>query len=214
MEEQKVQYRIYREEDFPAVVRLIEEVWEYEAVGTPQLARSLAELDLLRYLRVRSFGQVVEREGELAGFLLGGRTDTAPDPRYDFRLRQARRGLRRSLRGLALTALDGLLDQVYRKLQARGGRTYDAQLLYFALREDCRGLGIGGTLYRSFCTAMADQGAKTFYLLTDTASSYGFYEHFGMVRRAVCTVPLSIWQEGGTEFYLYDGNCGQMTVGE
>ena len=211
--EEQVTYRAYEERDFAAVVRLIEDVWDYEAVGSAQLARHLAELDLMDVLRTRSFSQVALLDGAPVGFIFGERTGTPCDPRYDFRTRQARRGLRRQPLGLFLSALDRQLDRINRKLLKRSGNTYDAQLSYFALREDCRGRGVGAALYEAFRQAMARQGAETFCVYTDTASSYGFYEHMGMVRRAVYSFKLPLWQEGGTDFYLYDGVCGEQEPG-
>ena len=211
--DKQVTYRPYEEADFPVVVRLIEDVWDYEAVGSASLARHLAEQDLLKCLRTRSFSQVAVSDGQVVGYILGMRTATPPDPSYDFRLRLAQRGLRRSPKGLILRSLDKKLEKINARLLRQSGRQYGAQLSYFALREEYRGRGIGAELYRAFRAAMAEQGAGDFYVFTDTASSYGFYEHMGMKRKVTYTFRLPVWQAGGTEFYLYEAAC-EEAVGE
>ena len=201
-------YREYQESDFPALVQLVEEIWGYEEQLPKETARLLGQLDLLKCLRRCSFSRVAVVNCKPVGFLFGA-ADGPVDHRYDSRIALAERALRRAPLGPLLALLSRKLHRINRELLRRSGGSYGAELSFFALRLECRGYGVGRRLYSSFLEELRRREIRDFCVFTDDRSNYGFYEHFGLKRRAVRKFGLPFLKDHRVEFYLYEGSTEQ-----
>lgn len=67
-------------------------------------------------------------------------------------------------------------------LSDRAAAGYPAEVVLFILAPQARGLGIGRRLFDTGLDLMRRAGAGRYFLYTDTASDYGFYEHRGLRR--------------------------------
>lgn len=61
------------------------------------------------------------------------------------------------------------------------------ELILFINHPSVRGTGVGGALLTRFEDYLRAQGAKSYFLFTDTDCTYDFYERHGFTRVAMCT---------------------------
>ena len=61
---------------------------------------------------------------------------------------------------------------------------FDAEAALFIVSKEFRGYGVGSFLFGSLERFFCEKGVRHYYLHTDTACNYAFYEHKGLKRRA------------------------------
>jgi ribosomal protein S18 acetylase RimI-like enzyme len=82
----------------------------------------------------------------------------------------------------------------------------DAEILLFIMAPQARGHHVGSLLFDEFLTHLLDSGADSYYLYTDSACNYGYYDHRGM--RRVATHLGAPALEGGTyDKFIYAGSA-------
>ena len=198
----EISFRPYNPSDFDAVQDIIRKTWGYDDLVRPDLAELYARIDLLQALLTVSFSSLAIRDGQVIGFIFGNLRREPEHPETAHQLEKARRALRKC--GLIYSALYPLQDALNTRLLRKAGRDYPAELSFFALTEDARGLGIGRTLFQSFTAFLREASVPCFYLKTDSRCNYGFYDHLGLTRRVRKRMGLPGVKALQFEFYLYD----------
>lgn len=90
---------------------------------------------------------------------------------------------------------------------ATGSPYAEAELNLFMLFPDWRRHGLGRQMIGEACRRLADAGATRFFLTSDSASDYAFYDHLGMKR-----VVESHDQDSGDGFttFVYGGEVADL----
>ena len=202
---QEVILRALQKSDLGAIEDIIRRAWHYDDLAGPDTARQLAAVFLRSCLKNQTFVRVAAVDGVPVGVIMG-RSDRS----YRWRLREATGQAAAILRllasreGRAVSRIFRSVDSIDRQLLAPRRAMFQGELSFFAVREDCRGLGVGQKLFDALRIYMRREDVQRFYLFTDTSCNYGFYEHQGMRR---CAQQDHIFDMGGRReemhFFLY-----------
>lgn len=182
--ESKVIYRKLKKGDFKELEEIIKETWEYEKFADKKTAGKLARAYLFSCLANQTYSLAAEKDGEAVGIILGKKEDHYRCP-VSYKIRQfiSVCSLAVTDRGRHLMKFYGDIDTIYEKLYSRCNKRYGGEVALFAVKKECRGLGIGKQLFERMEAYMRTEKINDIYLYTDTSCNYGFYEHQGMLRK-------------------------------
>ncbi len=203
----KIHYRNFQKSDEAIIAKIINDTWQFSHYSNPETGMLAAKIYLLGSLAEATFQQVCELDGEPVGIILcrsnRKRKDklvnwvkyTLPMIATGFRYMGARDNR-------LLSEMDGNVSKTTHGLLQKSGLDFDGELVFFAVNEKTRGLGIGKELYQRGVTYLKEAGVNRFYLFTDTRCNYGFYDHMGMTQVGEDQLVLKEGEEP-TIFYLY-----------
>lgn len=179
-----VRYRPFGHGDFQDVARLIGETWWRDAdfASMRQLA---GEKDLATCLRRTTWAEVaVGEEGQLAGFMLVRAGDAGPE--HDARCKRQAEESSAKLHAVAPETADlhdaymAGEDTIHEKLLAQSGCDERFEVVTFIVAPGFQGRGAGRALLEHAEAEIASKGADEYFLYTDDACNWGFYEHMGL----------------------------------
>lgn len=203
-----VTFREYRKSDAPCLENVVRKTWKYDMYFTERTSRLTAGAYLASCLSEQTFNRVALINDKPVGIIM------AKSPSKQ-KLLFAH--FWNALKNIALLAInkDGRkslnmykhINSVDSKLLKEGLKKYDGELVFFVLDEDCRGRGIGKSLFHFAIDYFRNENLKNFYLYTDTTCNYGFYEHNGLTRKGEKNfkIPEKYNKSGTMSFYLYEG---------
>lgn len=207
MKDKDVLYRPGRAVDEEALLSLILSAWHYRKWVPPRAVRAMGQYYLYKILSRSDVVQVAVRQGQVVGVAAERMVRNGAAA---YRLRKWGAFLRVLLCGQGTRQMLQFIqcDRMERSMLKKTGLAFDGALNLLVVREDQKGRGIGGELYRRFLGQMEALGLKRFYLLTDSACDYQYYERQGLRRIAQRTF---YWREAGPqgravfpeEYYLY-----------
>lgn len=110
-----------------------------------------------------------------------------------------------SSEGRKVSKIFGNVDNIDNNLLTNLDKDYPAELVFFAVDPKFKGLGIGQSLFFKAIEYFKFNSINSFYLFTDTTCNFGFYEHYGMIRKGSFDETL-ITDKGKRKisFYIYD----------
>ena len=200
-------FRPLRRADYAAAAQIVRETWHYDKFCSPAVAKAMARLYLASCLAEQSFSCGAFADGALTGLILArDRRTRGHGLRYLPMQAGALLRLAARREGRRVLRLFGGFASLDRDLLGASGGGYDGTLCLFAVREQTRGTGTGGALYRRAMDYFAAAGVRRFYLYTDTSCSYGFYEHQGLRRAGVRDYVFRLRGEAPMQFFLYEGS--------
>lgn len=178
-----LEFRTIQKEDYTELEHIISDVWKYEDFCSPETAKKMAKLYLASCLINQTYNCVAVQDGKAVGVIMGNcfreKKHTA---KYLPRRTSAVLEMALSGEGRGIMKMFQGFDQIDEELLRLSGKTYDGALEFFAVDKAVHGTGIGGQLYQRAMDYFAECQMRNFYLYTDTACNWGFYEHQGMVR--------------------------------
>ena len=177
-----IEFREYQKGDAPYLEDIIRRTWQYDRFCSPKTAGKMAKLYLESCLSRQTFTRVALIKGKPAGIIMGKDRRSGRDRRIGIRLLRAEAAMLFDREGRRVLNAFSSIDDLDRELLEGRNKSYEGELTFFAVSEDCRGTGIGKKLFRMFQEYMKGRGITGFYLYTDSSCNYGFYEHQGMVR--------------------------------
>lgn len=194
-----ITYRPMRTSDHDALIRIIQQTWYDYELKRPWIAYELSRGFLYRALARHEFSKVALKDGEPVGLVLArGKRTPKINKRYSFYARlvsaklslfkEGREGRKEQKEEQAID--DHLLQET--------GSEFDGELILFILDEKARGLGIGSSLFQQFLAYQSSIEAKDYFLFTDDACTYEFYERKGLTR-------IGSYQDGSFHYYIYKG---------
>lgn len=207
MDKNQIEFREFNSGDYEALEKIIKDTWNYDRFASPKLAKKLSRLYLATCLCCQDFTRVAVYQGESVGIIMG-RDVKNHRVRAKYALRAlflgtgimiTREGRNKARRFSGINALN-------EKMLAECGRTFDAELEFFALRADTRGAGIGKSLYLAFADFMKSRKLKSFFLYTDSTCNVGFYDHLGLTQ--IAEGKFSPMPNNEMTFYVYEGPVG------
>ena len=179
-----VTYHEVSEEYFDGMAKLISDQWATPSIRDNPVAMKHSGLLSVYYFMVHhTFTCVAEDNGKVIGLIIC--TDIRERP-VDMKY------VRLLINEVAYmicnpeTRDDGLAwgdyTRVARELEDRVVHDIDAEAELFVVDPAYRGQGIGKKLFRSMVEYYKKAGIDSFFLHTDTACSYPFYDRMGMTR--------------------------------
>ena len=200
-----VTYHQVTEKDFDELALLISNQWATPEIrDNPVAMKRSGLLSLFYYMVHHTFTCVAEDNGRDIGLLICTDIKDRPlDMKY----------VRRLIGEIAFmicnpeTRDDGLAwgeyTQIAQELEDRCVHNIDAELELFVIDPEYRGQGIGKHMFRSMVKYYKMSGIKDFFLHTDTACTYQFYERIGMKRIGEVRSNIRSADVDGIEMYIY-----------
>lgn len=204
-----ITYRPLCRRDYPSVKAIIFDAWEADGIiKDPETVSEILSTYLYGTLVKSNFTLAAECDGQVVGFLFGRHGSLFQSTkRLDWYLPYiwALLKMEFSPNGRQALKFNKITNRTNRKLRYRHARHYDGELTLFAIDRRYRGRGIGRHLEEKFNSFMAENGARNYYLYTDTYSNYQFYDKHGFRQVAEETVD---WEEYHEEvpprYFIYD----------
>ena len=206
-------FREYKKCDAPYFEEIIRKTWQYDQFCGKEVSRKISRVYLLECLSHQTFTQVALLNNKPIGVIMCANKHTHKTPLWIKVMHiKATISLLLSKEGRAVGEVFRAIAGVDDELLAMQSKTYDGELVFFAVSEESRGTGVGKALFEKAVDYMQTQRIDDFYLYTDSSCNYGFYQHQGMKRVAekVYSVPMKIKNE--MNFYLYE--YGRVNHGE
>lgn len=208
MDEQII-LRAYGETDRQVLENVIREAWKYDRFCTPKTAQKMARVYLNSCLTNQTFTRVAVIGNEPVGIIMGKNIQKHRCP-LSLRMKWLCSvvALLISKEGREISKIFKCVEGIDKELLSRCDKDYKGELAFFAIREQCRGKGLGRKLFEGVVDYMQLQGISEFYLFTDTSCNYAFYEHLGLRRR--CEKKQSVdakGEIGDMTFFIYDYQC-------
>lgn len=199
-----VEYRPLRRDDFPALAKIVGEVWHADF---DEAERQLAgSFDLATCLRRTTAGFVAVAGERTLGFVIlrAGDIDPAVDAEWQDVSQKALEELRalNPEAGGRVAAYSRAEKAIDDQLLAESGCDERYEFVLFLLTASARGLGIGRELFDRAEAYLVENGAREAFLFTDESCTWGFYEHRGLRRVGEHRPPK---QEGDllSAYYIY-----------
>lgn len=155
--------------------------WGFETAGTENVARTVARWYCAHMMRHVTFGTLFFDGDTLVALSIGGvhgapRAVPVLPERYNETALYERITQDGGAKTLAFyDAMEQLNGQLYAQAKEKG-YGLDAELFFLWVNPEYRGRGLSTMALKAACEKMRAQGAKTFYLFTDTHCDYEFYE--------------------------------------
>ncbi len=198
--------REFQKSDRPELENVVRETWKYDRFCSPKTAAKMAKVYLNSCLTNQTFTRVAEVDGIPVGIIMGKDIRNHKCP-FSLRLTWLRSviGLLITKEGREISNIFHCVQGIDKELISRCKKTYQGELAFFAIRENCRGKGLGRKLFQTVVDYMHTQHIAAFYLFTDTSCNYPFYEHLGMKR---CSEKKQVIHthggDGSMTFFIYD----------
>lgn len=212
MSNDSISYRAIEKKDYKQIAKVICDTWHYEKITSHYSAIHLSYAFLFSSLIHQTYTQVAVRNHVPVGIVMG-RTNDVPLKNKVFYL-----NLAFHLVFLLFTSQGKQAFQSYRRhsqitsaLLKQTYESYDGELILFAVDQSTRGTGVGSHLFNAYLQHLRNQGARTFYLFTDTSCTYTFYEHKGLRRIGALTRRMPFLQKE-ISFFLYKGDLQQSEL--
>lgn len=196
-----ITYRSIQPSDYKAVAKIIQNTW-FNREETAQSAIPIyGSYVLLHHTLARhDFSKVALKDGKPIGLILGKGTKSSLFNKhhwlfilaYSFKLVFSKDG-RASIKEFIHEG------KINKKLMHKANENFDGELVLFILGEEARGLGIGSNLFQQFVDYQEKIHSKNYFLYTDDACTFSFYEHKGLERKGS-------YDADGFNYYIYKGN--------
>ncbi len=185
-----ITYRTLRREDYPAITQMLCDAWHTNPTMDHDLEMKLAEIDLEHCLGRATAAQVAVSAGDVVGVVLG-RIDSHETRNglnsHHVRNMRLLTSLLASSRGRkALLDMKHYEDTNLKMIAEakKDGHAYQGELVLLLVRPDMRGNGVGAHLFEWMTDRFRQAGVERYFLFTDSACDYSFYDKAGLTRRA------------------------------
>lgn len=204
----KIILRDLNENDFEDIEKIISDTWHYNDFCSQGNAKKLSQIFLYSCLVKQSFAKVAELNGKAVGIIIG-RHDASYKKSFRYIWKSAVKTAslvsKKSGRKAAKIFLG--VNGIDKELLKECNKKFDGEAVFFAVSAECRGCGVGKSLFNSFVEYMKDKKADNFFLFTDTSCNYKFYEHQNLVRRGQKEMQIELGnKKENMQFFIYECN--------
>lgn len=206
MHKNNLEFREIIPTDYAALEKIIRDAWNYESFASPKTALKMSKLMLASYLANQNFTCVAVNNGEPVGVIMAKAARQPPHRAplgYTLSRLASALALLVSKEGRAVAHMQKAFSSLDEKLLVESGQTFEGEIAFFAIAETQQGLGLGKTLFDRALCFFQTQGAKNFFLYTDSTCNYGFYEHRNMKRLNEQNYSLRPYKDMDILFFLY-----------
>lgn len=208
---EKIVLREFQKSDRPALENIVREAWKYDRFCSPKTAAKMAKVYLNSCLINQTFVRVAVIDNEPVGVIMAKDIQNHKCP-LSLRIAWLRSviGLLFLKEGREISKIFDCVQGIDKELISRCRKDYKGELAFFAIREKCRGYGLGREMFQTVVNYMKAQKIDEFYLFTDTSCNYPFYEHLGMKR---CCEKRQVidahGEKGNMTFFVYEYQIGK-----
>lgn len=208
---ENIKLREFEKGDEIFIENIIREAWHYDEMCREKTAKKMAKAFLASCLANQTFTQVATRNNQPIGIIMGKDIRKHRCPlRYRWKQFISILSLLCDKEGRKVSSLFKSVHTIDQELLRESKIDYQGELAFFAISQECRGLGIGKELFLRLVDYMKLRNIQYFYLYTDTSCNYQFYEHQGMIRRQEKSHQFIIKKLQATmQFFLYDYDISQ-----
>ena len=207
-----VEYHEVKEEYFDELAELISEKWATPDIRDNPVAMKHNGLSSLFFFMVHhSYTCVAVDNGKVIGLLVC--TDVKDRP-FDMKYAKL------LIKELAYTMCNpdtrdngmewGRYTKLAKALEEKVASGYEAELELFIVAPEYRGQGIGTRMFKSMIEFFRMAGIKDFFLHTDTACTYQFYDNIGLKRIGSMSSDISSADVENIELYVYGGKTADF----
>lgn len=198
--------RPIKKDDYQAIHQMIGQEWHQDLYQVDKtLADAYVNFDVNACLQASTFGRVAEIDGQVLGVVMG--RDLSQNPTLGSLAKDLNKSLAILLQApdevrKELTDFYHLEKGTYKQLVDDSPYDYDGEVTLFILSPEARGKGLGSKLFDAVVNYLDSQNCQNFYLYSDDACNFGFYDHRGLCQRQAIDVKPG--QDQGFKYYLYD----------
>ena len=190
-------YRKLTKNDYETIKSIISEAFGFhKIIRDKNLLKKALNIYLHSCLMETTFNEVAEKDGEVIGIIFGNCKNSLKKTTY---LVNSAIVIWNSLSiACCKSQYKSNLKEyrkiltVYDELMKNRKHRFQGSVALFAVRESCRGYGVGKHLMNSLLNYMKTQNANSIYVYTDTICNYGFYESQGFIRLDERTLEIQI----------------------
>lgn len=202
----EVTFREYRDQDEKKIEKIIRKTWNYDKFCDDRVSKLLSEVFLFSCLCNQTYTQVAEMNGELLGVIMAKNIKNHKSPlKYRLKLLHSLISIKRSKKGREALAIFEKVREIDDLLLKNSGKPYSAELAFFAMDSEYRGLGIGKSLFEMAKSYMESNSLEDFFLFTDTSCNFKFYDHLGMKKNNEEKTFFDFYNSNqDSTFFIYD----------
>lgn len=201
-----ITFEDYNDKYFREISKIINDNWHYNELASPKTAEILSFSYLYSCLSKQTFAKVALIDDIPIGIIVANNKN-----KFNFNLLYKLKLIKNifllaiSSEGRKVSKIFGNVDNIDNNLLTNLDKDYPAELVFFAVDPKFKGLGIGQSLFFKAIEYFKFNSINSFYLFTDTTCNFGFYEHYGMIRKGSFDETL-ITDKGKRKisFYIYD----------
>lgn len=203
----QVKYRPFQNRDAKDLIGIISDTWAFdEGVSNPKQAAHIGYAYLYFCMLQADFTQVAEVDGHAVGIIMGRTCGKRLRPWIALKCLYHGAALLFGGTYQKISSQFGSYEEKSDELDKISGVTteaYDAEVALFIVSKKARGYGLGSALFERLNDFFTKKGVKHYYLHTDTACSYEFYERKGLIRRAECQTDISYAGVDNIKMFVY-----------
>lgn len=210
-----ITYRKITKEDIPVLTPLVGEGWDLKALIDEDCINLYSEEYITFSMSNSSFGYVAVIDNEAVGCIMARvESQYKRDEELSHRDADLRKGLAKSeATSKYINTLDGLFE-VENELIRKCGLQPDGDVVLFVVKRSMRGKGVGKKLFSMTVEEFAQQGVRSYSLVTDTSCSYAVYDRMGLVRKAQTSYLFRSKQDVEVTVFLYYQDIQNETRGK
>ena len=203
----QVEYRPFRNCDAEDLIKIILDTWAFDAgVESPRQAAHIGYAYLYICMLHASFTQVAEIDGHAVGVIIGRICEKKLRPQI--LLKFLYHGVALLLSGTykkishlfrAYSEKSDMLDE----MSGVASGAFKAEVALFIVSKESRGCGVGSELFERLNEFFLEKGIIHYYLHTDTACNYEFYERKGLKRQAEIQTEISYAGVENIKMFVY-----------
>ena len=190
----EIKYREIVKDDECRINEILRDTWQFHRDFTRDEKQATLAAQFFSYgsLALKTFGCVAEQDGKIIGFIMA-RNEKSKNWSKTYGWKAIcsiiKLFFQRGAKDMVKIRINTL--KTFSKLSKIANKKFDGEIVFFALDEKNRGLGIGKKLFSLAINYLIAEGAKNMYLYTDTLCTYQFYEKQGMTRNCAMKVKLN-----------------------
>lgn len=201
-----ITFENYNDKYFREISKIINDNWHYNELTSTKTAEILSFTYLYSCLSKQTFTKVALIDNIPVGIIIANCKN-----KFNFNLLYKLKLIKNifllaiSSEGRNVSKIFGNVDNIDNDLLSNLDKDYIAELVFFAVDHNFKNMGIGKKLFNKAINYFQDNHINSFYLFTDTTCNFGFYEHFGMIRKGSFDETFTT-NKGKKEisFYIYD----------
>ena len=191
----KIIYRPYQSKDAASLAHIILDTWSFDGgICDSELSVHIGYEYLYFCMLHADYTQIVEIDGQVEGIIIGRTEGKRIDLQSGFKC--IYHGLILMLSGVN-KKISPLFDRyaanskLLEELSGVAEGKFGAEVALFIVSKQARGYGLGSALFERLNSFFSAKGIEHYYLHTDSACSYEFYERKGLRRLAAIQTELS-----------------------
>ena len=203
----QVNYRPFRNEDAKDLVKIILDTWTFDdGVMNAKQSDHIGFAYLYGCMLQADFTQVAEIEGRAVGIIMGRTCGKRLRPWIGTKLlyhsAMVMLGCFRQKNDQSFEGYGEKSDMLDEMSGVTSG-AFDAEVALFIVSKEVRGSGVGSELFRRLNEFFEERGIQHYYLHTDTACNYEFYERKGLKRQAELQTEISYAGADNIKMFVY-----------